>query len=45
MVALHGTEIVSVPITEVGGRTRTVPLDHPLLDIAEAVGAALGAKR
>jgi 6-phosphofructokinase 1 len=45
MVALRGTEIVSVPITEVGGRTRTVPLDSPLLDVVESVGASLGAKR
>ena len=45
MVALRGTDIVSVPITEVGGRTRTVPLDHPLLDVAEAVGTSLGVKR
>ncbi|HNW58551.1 MAG TPA: ATP-dependent 6-phosphofructokinase [bacterium] len=45
MVALRGTEIVSVPITEVGGRSRTVPADCPLLDVAESVGTALGAKR
>jgi len=45
MVALRGTDIVSVPITEVGGRSRTVPDDSPLLDVAESVGASLGAKR
>jgi ATP-dependent phosphofructokinase / diphosphate-dependent phosphofructokinase len=45
MVALRGNDIVSVPITDVGGRTRTVPLDSPLLDVAEAVGTCLGVKR
>lgn len=45
MVALRGSEIVSVPIEEVGGRTRTVPLDSPLLDVAESVGTCLGLVR
>ena len=45
MVALRGTDIVSVHITEVGGKTRTVPLDSPLLDVAEAVGTFLGVER
>lgn len=42
MVALRGDQIVSVPIHEVGGRTRTVPPDSPLLAAAEAVGTCLG---
>ena len=45
MVALKGNDIVSVPIDEIGGRTRTVPLDSPLLATAEAVGASLGVSR
>ncbi len=45
MVALRGTDVVNVPISEVGGRTRTVPLDSPLLDVAESVGTCLGVKR
>ncbi|NOX97819.1 MAG: 6-phosphofructokinase [Nitrospirae bacterium] len=44
MVALQGRDIVSVPVTEVGGRSRKVPLDSPLLSIAEAVGSSLGVK-
>lgn len=42
MVALRGQEIVLVPIEQVGGKTRTVPLDHPLLNVARAVGTCLG---
>ncbi len=42
MVALQGNSIGLVPIKEIGGRTRTVPIDHPLLDVAKAVGTSLG---
>lgn len=42
MVAVRGDSIGLVPIKEIGGRTRTVPADHPLLDVAKAVGTSLG---
>lgn len=42
MVALQGPDIVTVPIDEIAGRTRTIPLDHPLLSIARSVGTNLG---
>jgi len=42
MVALRGNSIVSVPIEEVGGRTRTVPLDDELINAALEVGTSLG---
>jgi 6-phosphofructokinase 1 len=42
MVALQGNSIGLVPIKEIGGRTRTVPTDHPLLEVAKAVGTSLG---
>ncbi|MBN1541911.1 6-phosphofructokinase [candidate division KSB1 bacterium] len=42
MVALQGNEIVSVPISEVGGKTRTVPLDSSLIAAAKAVGTSMG---
>ncbi len=45
MVALRGDQIVAVPLQEVGGRTRKVPLDSPMLDVAEAVGTCLGVTR
>ncbi len=45
MVALKGSDIVSVPIEEIGGKTRQVPLNSPLIVTAEAVGASLGISR
>ena len=42
MVALQGNEITSVPIKDIGGKTRTVPLDSPLIWVAESVGVSLG---
>ncbi|MBN1998950.1 6-phosphofructokinase [candidate division KSB1 bacterium] len=45
MVALQGDSIITVPIAEVGGKTRIIPVDEPLLDVAEAVGSSLGVVR
>ncbi|MBN2354669.1 6-phosphofructokinase, partial [candidate division KSB1 bacterium] len=42
MVALRGNDLVSIAIKEVGGKTRKVPVDSPLLRAAEAVGTSLG---
>ncbi|MFC1502340.1 6-phosphofructokinase [bacterium] len=42
MVALRGSEIVAVPLGDVGGKTRTVDSDHPLIRVAESVGTCLG---
>ena len=42
MVALQAGQCVSVPLAQVAGLTRTVPLDHPLLDAARALGVSLG---
>jgi len=44
MVALQGRRIVSVPIEDVGGKSRNVPLDSPLLSVAEAVGTCMGVR-
>ena len=38
MVALQGDTCTSVPISEVAGRNRRVPADHPLLEAARAIG-------
>lgn len=43
MVALRNNQIGSVPLAEVSGRPRTVPLDHPLLATARSVGVEFGA--
>jgi 6-phosphofructokinase len=42
MVAVQGAELKPVPLTEVGGEPRSVPLDHPLITSLRAVGTALG---
>ena len=42
MVALQGGALCSVPLADVAGRNRTVPLDHPLLACARQIGVCLG---
>ncbi|HEX7069281.1 MAG TPA: ATP-dependent 6-phosphofructokinase [Rhodothermales bacterium] len=42
MVALQENRLRSVPFAEVAGRTRTVPLDSPVLTAAVAVGTSFG---
>lgn len=42
MVALRGNEIVTVPIKDIAGKTRNVPLDSPYLSIARSTGICLG---
>jgi len=42
MVAAIGQETRAVPLTDVAGKRRTVPLDHPLIVAARNVGTCLG---
>ncbi len=42
MVALQGDNCTSVPLVDVAGRTRRVPVDHPLLRTARSLGISLG---
>ncbi|MEE4312687.1 MAG: ATP-dependent 6-phosphofructokinase [candidate division KSB1 bacterium] len=42
MVALQGDKIGSIPVEEVGGKCRTVPLDSPIIAAARSVGTCLG---
>ncbi len=42
MVANHPPDIVPVPLADIAGRTRTVPLDYDLLSTARAIGISLG---
>jgi 6-phosphofructokinase 1 len=42
MVCLKGADVTSVPIEEVAGRLKRVPLDHPLLRAARHVGTNFG---
>ena len=42
MIAVSGEGIKPVPLAEVVGKRKTVPLDHPLLESARHVGTCLG---
>jgi 6-phosphofructokinase 1 len=42
MVALHGSEVTSVPLVDVAGKTKLVPLEHPLIGAARRVGTNFG---
>lgn len=42
VVVLRGTQIESVPLAEVAGRSRNVPIDHPLLRTAWDTGISTG---
>jgi len=43
MVCLRGQDVTHVPLADVAGDPRTVPLDHPLLQAAVSVGTEFGA--
>jgi len=42
MVATKGEDIRAVPLEQVAGRRKTVPVDHPWIDTARHVGTCLG---
>jgi 6-phosphofructokinase 1 len=42
MVAARGAGVVAVPLEEVAGGTRVVPLDHPWITAARQLGTSLG---
>jgi 6-phosphofructokinase 1 len=42
MVAKHGSETRAVPLEEVAGRLKSVPLDHEWIEAARRVGTSLG---
>jgi 6-phosphofructokinase 1 len=42
MLALQGTALKQVPLAEVAGTIRQVPLDHPLIGAARLVGTSFG---
>jgi 6-phosphofructokinase 1 len=41
-VALRGTEMVPVPLTEAVDHLRTVPPDHPMIRACRAAGVSFG---
>ena len=42
MVGVKGVEMVPVPLEKVAGKKKTVPLDHPMIRTARAIGLCLG---
>ncbi len=42
MMAVRGSEVVPVPLEEVAGRKKLVPVDHPLVTAAKLVGTCFG---
>ena len=42
MVTLQGDTIGSVAMSEVAGKNRIVPVDHPLVATARGIGVMLG---
>ncbi len=41
MVAARGAGVKPVPLEEVAGKRKVIPVDHPWLDSARAVGTCL----
>jgi 6-phosphofructokinase 1 len=42
MVAARGDGVAAVPLEEVAGKRKTVPVDHHWIDSARSVGTCLG---
>ena len=42
MVSLHGADLVPIPLEQVGGGHKPIPLDHPWIESALQVGTCLG---
>ncbi len=42
MVANHPPDLVPIPLEDVVGKTKTVPLDNDLLTTARAIGVSFG---
>ena len=42
MVAARGNGVKAVPIADVAGRLKTIPLDHQWIEAARRVGTCLG---
>jgi ATP-dependent phosphofructokinase / diphosphate-dependent phosphofructokinase len=45
IVVLRGDEVKSIPLEDVGGKTRKVPLDSPLIKSALSLGICMGVTR
>ena len=44
MVAIQGGSIVSIPLDEAASKTKFLPTDHPLIQVARDIGISFGDK-
>ena len=42
MVAIRGGKIVSIPLEEAASKTKFLPTDHPLIQVARDIGISFG---
>jgi 6-phosphofructokinase 1 len=42
MAAFRGYELTDIPLEEVAGKTKIVPVDHPLIDQARSIDTCFG---
>lgn len=42
MIVMHGRTVTDIPLEEVAGKQRLVPIDHPLIEAARGVGTTFG---
>jgi len=42
MVAVRGSDIIAVPLSDIGGKTRTVDPNNPMIDVAKDLGTCMG---
>lgn len=42
MVAIQGGEIVSIPLEDAASKTKFLPVDHPMIQVARRMGISLG---
>ena len=42
MVAVQGGQIVSIPLEDAASKTKFLPVDHPMIQVARKMGISLG---
>ena len=42
MVAIQQGEIVSIPLADAASKTKFLPVDHPMIQVARDVGICMG---
>ena len=42
MVAIQNGHIVSIPLEEAASKTKFLPIDHPLIQVARDIGISFG---